>query len=781
MKKHFALLTIVFLSVFPINAQDFTALWEGHYSYLNIKDVVQGNNKVYAASENAVFSYDIGTSQIEKISTVNGLSGELISTIHYSENFNELIIGYESGLIEVFIVDTGEVITVVDILDKQTIPPNDKRINHFNEYDDVVYIASDFGISVFDLSRLEFGDTYFIGNGGSQIKVNQTAVFQDYIYAACNDNGGIRRGLLSSSNLIDFQEWTQITTGSFLGIETVVDKLYCTSSTNRIFEINNTILNQLFVYSSQPLDLKSANNNLIVTLQDRVFVYDANFSLLANPIVTSEFDTKFTSAVSTNEGIYIGTETFGVLKTTISNISVFEEIHPDGPLKNNTFSVEAGFGSVWATYGDYTFDYNSFPLRKYGLSHLQNEQWINTPYDSLLNSRNLNTISINPLNSTQVFISSFKDGILEINNNEPTIRYDQTNSGLESLILPNNPNFIGIRVSGTTFDSNGLLWSITSLVQRPLKSYDPSTNQWRSYDFSELIPNPLSDNLGFKDLVIDSSGTVFVSSFSFGVIGFDPKNNAIKSISEGEGNLPVKFARALALDKRNQLWIGTDSGLRVLFNASSFFSNENISTEEIVILEDGIPKELLAEQFISDIKVDGSNNKWIATIGAGLFYFSSDGQQTIFHFTKDNSPLPSNNVNEVSIDTDNGLVYIATDRGLLSFKSGGSSPKDELIDAYVYPNPVRPSFDATLDKIKIKGITNNVNIKITDIEGNLVAEAQSRNNLRYRGYNLEIDGGTAFWNGKNLANNKVASGVYLIMLSDLDTFETRVLKLMIVR
>ena len=84
-------------------------------------------------------------------------------------------------------------------------------------------------------------------------------------------------------------------------------------------------------------------------------------------------------------------------------------------------------------------------------------------------------------------------------------------------------------------------------------------------------------------------------------------------------------------------------------------------------------------------------------------------------------------------------------------------------------------------KIKIKDLSENVNIKITDIEGNLVAEAQSNNNLRYKGYNLEIDGGTAFWNGKNLANNVVASGVYVVLLSDLDTLETKVLKLMVIR
>ena len=326
MKKKSAVLIIVVLCSVFTRAQDFSALWEGHFSYLNITDVVQGNNKIYAASENAIFSYDLVSFEIDKISTVNGLSGELISTIHYSENFNQLIIGYENGLIEVFLVDTDEVVTVVDIIDKQTIPPDDKRINHFNEYNGNVYIATDFGISVYDLSRLEFGDTYFIGNGGSQISVSQTAIFEDYIYAACQDSAGIRRGLLSSPNLINFQEWTQISSGNYLGIEAFSDKLYCTSTSNRIYEINNTLLNQLFVYSSKPLDLKSTTDNLIVTTQNQVFVYDASFNVMANPNVTSEFDTKFTAAITTNEGIYIGTEGFGVLRTTIDNILVFEEI-----------------------------------------------------------------------------------------------------------------------------------------------------------------------------------------------------------------------------------------------------------------------------------------------------------------------------------------------------------------------------------------------------------------------------------------------------------------------
>lgn len=781
MKKTFLVLIFAFFNILLLSAQNLSGLWEGHFSYLSIKDVVSSNEKVYAASENAIFSYDIVSKELENITTINGLSGESISTIHFSENYGLLVIGYDNGLIEIYNDATKEVLSVVDILDKYTIPPNAKRINHFNELNESIYISADFGISVFDLSRLEFGDTYFIGTGGTQIKVNQTTIFDGYIYAACEDNGAIKRGLLTSSNLIDFQEWEQLSSGNFNGIEAVGDKLYCTSTNRRIYEIHGVSLTQLFVYPSQPLDLKSSNEQLVVTTQNNVYVYDASFTLLANPILTSEYNTVFTSATLTQEGIYIGSKNFGVLRTMQDNVSTFIEIHPDGPLRNNIFSIATGYGSVWVTYGDYTTYYNPGPFIMEGVSQLYDEQWNNIPYENVFGLRNLNTISINPLNPEQVFISSFHDGMLEINNGAAGQRFDDTNSGLESLFLASAPNYKSIRVSGAGFDQNGVLWSISSLVDAPLKSYDPGSNVWRSFDFTPLIPDGF-DNLGFNEIEITDSGTIFVASFSYGVVGFNENggNNLLNNVSDGEGNLPTSSVRALAMDKGGQLWIGTDIGLRVLYNTSGFF-NDDVTTDEIVILDNGIPKELLQDQYVSDIKVDGSNNKWIATIGAGLFYFSPDGQQTIYHFTKDNSPLPSNNVNEVSIDSDNGVIYIGTDKGLVSFISGGSAPTEELVDAYAYPNPVRPGFNMATEKIKIKDITDNVNIKITDIEGNLVAEAQSRTNSRYRGYNLEIDGGTAYWNGKNMANNTVASGVYLVMISDMETLETKVLKLMVIR
>jgi sugar lactone lactonase YvrE len=283
----------------------------------------------------------------------------------------------------------------------------------------------------------------------------------------------------------------------------------------------------------------------------------------------------------------------------------------------------------------------------------------------------------------------------------------------------------------------------------------------------------------------------WVSSFENGLIGYNTETEQIGNVFSEEQNMPSAQVRAIALDSRTQLWIGTRRGLRVLFNTSNFVDDPSPSVNTIVILEDGIPTELLANQFITDIKVDGSDNKWVGTLDSGIFYFSPDGQETIYQFTTSNSPLPSNSIQDISIDPQSGRVYIATSKGLVSFSSGGTKPKETLEEAFIYPNPVRPEYDILgfddlnniNNGVKVSGLTENVNVKITDIEGNLVAEAQSRVNQRSsrQNYNFAIDGGTGIWNGKNLRGNVVASGVYLFLISDLDSFETKILKLLIVR
>ena len=782
MKTHFFIITF-FLAFSPLSwSQDNDSFWVGHFSYLDIKEVVDGGSKFYAASENAIFSYDPLTNELSTITTVNGLSGELISTLHYSNQYELLLIGYKNGLIEVYNEINQELLKVIDIVAKTTIPSSQKQINHFNENGEDVYIATDYGISVYNLNNLEFGDTYYIGTNGSQIKINQTAIFNNEIYAACGSNEGIKKASLSNPDLINFQFWSTLITGNFTNIASINTQLYTVNSNSRIFEISGTNLNPLFVYPQVVSELKVSDSSLLVTTPSKVYQYSVGFNLTSVYTTNIEFETNFTTALSIDGVIYIGTTDYGVLKSKAMSVSEYDEIHPQGPLLNSAFSLKYGYNNLWVTFGEYTTSFNPYPLNKRGISRLRNTEWDNISYDSIQQTIEsdvyvLNEISIDPLDPNHVFVSSFHSGLLDVKIDESIELFDQSNSGLESIA-----SNVTVRISGTAFDNDANLWVLNSIIQKPLKKLNPTTNQWTSYDFSSIIADPMTDENGFSELVIGPDGTKWIGGLKKGLIGFNESGTVLKNINDKDvANLPSTAVKALALDKNNVLWIGTYKGLRVLYNTSSFFTEEVVRTEPIIILEDGLPQELLAQQFISDIIVDGSNNKWISTADAGVFYVSSDGQNTIHHFTRDNSPLPSNGVNTMALDSENGVVYFGTNRGLVSFATGGSRTMETLEDIYVYPNPVRPGFNMAEDKIKIKNISENVNVKITDIEGNLVAEAQSNVNLRYKNYNLEIDGGTAYWNGKNLANNTVASGVYLVLFSDLDTLETKVSKIMIIR
>ncbi|MAX69884.1 MAG: ABC transporter substrate-binding protein [Flavobacteriaceae bacterium] len=787
--------TIIFVFAFLSvgYCQDYSALWQGHFSYNNIVDITRGEEKIFAAAENAVFEYDIFSQEVKTITTIEGLSGGQITTIYYSETYQDLIIGYETGLIEIYSETDQSVLSVVDILEKQNITPANKGINDFYEHEGLLYISTDYGVSIYNLENLEFGDTYFLGNGGAQIQVNQVAILNNEIFVACYDNNGLRKAELSNPNLIDFQQWQTFMSGNFRTVNTFNNFIYAVRANRDLFEITNTNFTQLFALDVLPLDSQVSSTGLIFSSANKVDFYNENIQLVNSLTPNEDYDTSFTSAIAINDIVFVGTSDFGVLRTSLSDGSLYTSIKPSGPSENNIFKIDATTNTVWATYGAYNEALNPYPLNSKGISYLRDDLWENIPFDNVLGTRELNTITPNIFNPNQVFISSFFNGILVLEDFQPTIQLNQTNSGLESLDN-GNPNNIDIRISATEFDTEGRLWVLNSRVDEALKRYDPITGNWQGYSFSDIIDNPMQDETGFFDLAIGNDGTKWIGSYSNGLLAYNEgiSSSPLRNINSEVQNVPP-FSRfqALALDNRNQLWVGMTKGLRVLYNTSGFFDDPNPSLSQIIILEDGIAKELLEGQSITDIEVDGSNNKWVGTADGGVFYFSPDGQETIYQFTTDNSPLPSNTINDISLDTDNGIVYIATTRGLLSFSSGGSKPEETLDNAFAYPNPVRPEYDVLgyndlndiTKGVKISGLTENVNIKITDIEGNLVAEAQTNINLRSSSanYNFAIDGGTAIWNGKNLGNSIVRTGVYLILISDLDSFETKVLKVLIVR
>jgi hypothetical protein len=439
-------------------------------------------------------------------------------------------------------------------------------------------------------------------------------------------------------------------------------------------------------------------------------------------------------------------------------------------LRNNIFALSTISKGFWAVYGGYNFFYNPYGFykgspAKFGISKYSQNGWFNIPYTNLLESKALSRIIVNPNNEDQIYVGSSYSGLLEFNNDELVKVYNASNTGPDGLKSIPNQVPDDIRVNGGVFDKLGNLWLNSSLDPKGLKVLKIN-GQWQSYDMSKVYQR--LGVLNFGRMVIDRNGTKWLTSQNDGIIGFNENyNNLFKTIKEGSdaGNLPNNYASAVAIDNRNQMWIGTRNGLRVLPSVDSFNSSEQLTTQPIIIIEENLPQELLYQQLITDIVVDGSNNKWIATADSGVFLVSSDGQKTIYHFTIKNSPLPSNSINDIDINGLTGEVFIATSRGMVSFKGIATDANENLNNAYVYPNPVRPDFTGT---VKISGLIDRATIKITDIEGNLVHETTS-------------EGGTIEWDTTAFGKYKVASGVYMIFISSDDGLETKVKKVMIIR
>ncbi|NJM80338.1 MAG: T9SS type A sorting domain-containing protein [Flavobacterium sp.] len=120
---------------------------------------------------------------------------------------------------------------------------------------------------------------------------------------------------------------------------------------------------------------------------------------------------------------------------------------------------------------------------------------------------------------------------------------------------------------------------------------------------------------------------------------------------------------------------------------------------------------------------------------------------------------------DIEIDEITGEVFFATDKGMVSFLGTATRASDDLANVYVYPNPVRPEF---LGTVKITGLSDKANVKITDIEGNLVFETTSA-------------GGTIEWDTSAFGNYKVASGVYMVFVASQDGLDSTVKKVMIIR
>ena len=767
MKKTLKLFTILFF-INTFSQVDYSNNWEDFFSYNNVKDFIKVNDKIYAVVDNAVFIYDQGTNETNKLSSVNGLSGESTTSIYYSETYNRIIIGYANGLIEI-IEENGEITIAPDITNFTL--STEKEVANIIEFNSKLYLSTPFAIVEYDIENLVFGDTFFIGNGSTEVRVNEVKIKDETIYAATEN--GIYIADATNPNLIDFNNWTQLFNGNFTSIELFNNKIYTSNGNNLYQLINSNTLQSITSFATGILKIKASLTHLSVATQRESYIYDLLMnqqeSIISN--VNSDYYFELNASYADDQYIYLATKEFGLLQTTFSNTSEFIEIHPEGPTSNDIFSISVSNNNLWVVYGGYDTAYTPLDNR-FGFSHYNGENWINTAYNSSFPARNLVHTTIDPNYENRTYISSWSDGMLVVEDDVVSTLWNDTNSGLEKLDFPLDPNYISIRINGSTFDEQGNLWIANAWVDNKIKKYS-SSGSWSSFDLSSIVTNNAS---GLNELIVDRVNSVWIGSRRNGAYVFNENGNKMRALTSEatKGSLPDPNVRTIAADKSNRIWIGTQKGLVVFYNASGLFEADIYDAEPIVILDDGIPKKLMGDQSINSIAIDGADNKWFGTNLGGALQSNPSGKETLHIFNKNNSPLPSNTIIKIKVDQSNGKVYFATDKGIVAYNSDVAPFGEELGEVYAFPNPVKPFHEyVTIDGRNGTHLPQGTNVKILDSAGYLVYETNVIEGQ-------ELQGGKVVWNKTNLAGRKVASGIYIVLLTNKDKSEISSTKIAII-
>ncbi|MEK9530616.1 MAG: hypothetical protein VWZ86_04035 [Flavobacteriaceae bacterium] len=459
-----------------------TNQWESFYSYNSTSNAAPFGQKLVVAAENALLIYDTSSETSQKITTVDGLSGDVISAVAVYNSM--VLIGHANGLVAQYDT-TSQKITYDNSIERNpNLIATQKQINHIHLNGDTAFLATGFGIVELNPSTLEFGDTYYFGPLGNRIEVIQAYVFQNKLYAATVQ--GLYSSSVSNPQILEFSSWDMHSTGKWVSLWHHGTDLFgaidegSATSLNRI----GATIEQKTRYAGTFRNVFKNEEGVVLALRNKIILFDL-VELSTVTEVSSIPGIKahtFMFAHRRRNYFLIGTSSNGLVRYEATEEPQF--LSPDGPLLNNIFDIETLENELWISHGDYSIFYVP-GLKKYGISHYVDSQWKNISNDALFNVDSIVRVVAHPYEIGTLYACSFHGGIVQLKDNLPEELWNASNSGLESLTFEGD-NYVSIRVRDAVVDDQGNLWSLTSLIERGLKKVSPS-GQWSSYDLTEII------------------------------------------------------------------------------------------------------------------------------------------------------------------------------------------------------------------------------------------------------------------------------------------------------
>lgn len=739
--------------------------WRLHFSYSNPQMIVASPNRIYALADGALFSVDRETEEIEYWNKSTGLNGGAISQVAYDKASSQMIIAYDDGRIDLM-HENGKVRQMPDLYMKASstaVTVNDIAVG--SRYS---YLAMPFGIVALNAAKAEMADTYYIGEEASSVDVKQVVEMGDSLYAMTTYY--IYSAALSD-NLVDYRAWRKRDLPAD-GLQQALvhqDELYILAD------------NDLYRRHEGDWQKIAANIEWAHSSAEQLLVRRKNEAGLWRisdagelSILTGQYSP--TDAISTQGNYWLTVGGIGLVKYNSQETTYYQ---PEGPISNLCYNVHAADGQIYVVPGG---RWASEWARPATVSIYTGEGWRNIPTSDIWRVGSIYdpvSIAVDPNDAGHFFMATYGCGVVEFRDNVAQTRYNSNNSTLNEVKPDLDPNHF-TRTDGATMDDQGNLWVLNATeFGSPIHVRTPE-GAWYG-----LHPYCDSQRLSFETprgilidrrnsrykWMIDQRGSIGVVLFDDGGTPTNPSDDYCKKRRSFSFHQPKEKTviaptglYCLAQDHRNRVWIGTNAGIVIIPPSVNFFSTD--SCYRIIISRNdgsGLGDYLLNDEQINCMVPDGGNRMWIGTAGSGLYLIENDSI-TAAHFTVDNSRLPSNNILSIAIQPTTGEVFVGTDKGVASYRSDASEPKEDFSQAYAFPNPVRPDYVGT---IGITGLMAETVVNIVDESGNLVCKTRSH-------------GGMAVWDGKLADGRRATPGIYTALCNEPGGKHT-VVKIMVIR
>ena len=474
------------------------------------------------------------------------------------------------------------------------------------------------------------------------------------------------------------------------------------SGLHKLQPLENGSYKQSNFFSNQPLSALQINKNNMLwigSFEGEIIRMNLNDEKLTTTPIQQNIEGQVRAFFYTDKSMLIGSESGLYIYDFQAKRTELFELEKEGKLQTKHVSsfLKAGISTVWIGTGNglFLFDWRQkSTIHEIKYSENNDDGLSNNTVLSLIElgnnqilvgtSNNLDLLDFGEpyfknisknqrgkhlLNDNVVF-SIFKDDTdLWIGTSDGGLNLIRNNKSYYFKREQNNPNSIsGTVVRAIVKDKkNNRLWLATTrgLNLIDLKTFNPDNPQFKVFQYDPKNSNSISGDF-IKDIALDQNNNLWGATFGQGIFRLTLNNQnkvdivRYKNETNNQNSLINDFAQCIEVDRQNNIWVGTQSGLTRLEIIDNDFSNPVITN----YYQTPDSKNSLSHNSIYDILFDSQDRIWLGTRhGFSLFLennrFESWAGQN--HFL---------NTMVYSIQDDElGNLWLGTNEGIINFNT----------------------------------------------------------------------------------------------------------------